>query len=411
MKTIVISALWLIPLVLNIYRIQLIGRFLISIWIIWSYYTLTAEGVEECETFRSTIKNISVSSNGSEADDCCQYGKCLCSSLERALNCSSNKKEVKIFIYSDMISLSTTADISDVNNFTLASDGANVICNGGRGVVFTNISSLVINRITWNSCGNSPGVISVYSSLLVIKDNNFKSSVTRAVAIYRSCVFIESDVILSLFSGNKGGALYISNSNLTLNVHFNFTYNLVISGAAIYFTNESTLSLKNGTKFLFLTNEAAMYGGAIYIDLTTPCSGQQLIQSAGNSSVTFTSNIAGTGSRSLYFELNSSCNFTRNISDPNSLLYYPSSFEYRNSKFSNEISTTLYQLKLLSPANCIKDTMNSDSNCNEYEISNIMLGQEILIPAQVLGYYGNIARPTQVLINCSTDDCNNKVLW
>ena len=352
-----------------------------------------------------------MSSNGSDVDDCCQYGKCLCSSLDKALNCSGNRKEVTIFIYSDMISLSTTVDISNVNNFTLASDGATIICNRGGGVVFTSIGSLVFNRITWNSCGNSPGVISVYSSLLVIKDNNFKNSVTRAVAVYCSSVFIDSDVKLSLFSGNKGGALYISNSSLTLNGHFNFIDNAAISGAAIYFTNQSTLSLENGTKILFLTNEAAMYGGAIYTDLTIPCSGQHtFIYQAGNSSVTFTSNIAGTAGRSWYFELNTSCNFTRNISDPNSLLYYPSSFEYTDSKFSREISTTLYQLKLLSPANCIKDTMNSDSNCNEYEISNIMLGQEILIPAQALGYYGNIARPTQVLINCSTNDCINKAL-
>ena len=393
------------------YRTDHIGRFVIGIWLMWFCYNPTAEGVEECETFRSTTKNISVSINGSDANDCCQYGKCLCSSLDKALNCSGNNKEVTIFIYSDMVSLSTTADISNVNNFMLTSNGATINCNGDGGVVFTSISSLVINRITWNSCGNSPGAISVYNSLLVIKENNFKNSVTRAVAVYHSSVYIDSDVTLSLFSGNKGGALYISNSNLTLNGQFNFINNFAISGAAIYFTNQSALNLENGTQISFLANEAAKYGGAIYIDLATPCSIQHaIIQLAGNSSVTFTSNIAGTAGRSWYFELNTSCNFSRNISDPNSLLYYPSSFKYINSIFSREISTTLYQLKLLSPASCIKEPVHADENCNEYEISDIMLGQEILIPAQALSYYGTIARPTQVLIKCSDNDCNSKVL-
>ena len=363
-----------------------------------------AEGANGCEAFRSNIKNINVSINGSDADDCCQLGNCLCSSLDKALNCSSNKNEIKICIHSELVSLSTTAGISNVDNFILlASNEASVNCNGGHGIVFRNIRNLTISKITWKSCGNLPGAISVYDSSLLIKHNNFQNSPTRALAVYNSSVYISSDAELSLFTNNNGGALYVSNSSLVLDGCFKFYNNIATFGAAIYFTNRSSFSLANGTQILFLNNEATMYGGAIYVDLMTSCDVQQmLIESSINSSVTFTGNVAGVAGKSWYFELNTSCNLTRNLSDPNSLLYYPSSFKYTNSKFSNEISTTLYQLKLLSPATCTNGISNN--GCNEYEISDIMLGQEILIPAQALGYYGNIARPTQVLINDLTND-------
>lgn len=357
----------------------------------------TVEGFEGCEAYTSTIKNISVNTNGSDANECCQHGSCLCSSLDKALNCSSNKNEVTIYIYSEVVSLSTTTHITNVNSFTLVSNGASISCNGGRGIIFGSVKSLVISKITLSNCGSSPGAISVYDSSLIIRESNFKYSLTRALAAHRSSVYIGYD---TKFSSNKGGALYVSNSSLTFNGRTEFVSNFATSGGAIFLTNQSVFSLENGTQISLLNNEAAMYGGAIYTDFVTPCDVQRkLFESANNSFVTFTDNIAGSAGRSWYFALNTTCNLTRNISDPNSLLYYPSSFEYTGSKFNNEIGTTLYQLKLLPPAFCI-----SSNTCNDYGISGIMLGQEILIPAQALGYYGNIARPTQVLVNCSTDD-------
>ena len=368
-----------------------------------------AKGIERCKVFNSNNKNISVSNNGSDANDCCQHGHCLCSSLDKALNCSSNKDEVTIFIYSEAVSLSSTAGISNVRNFILASNGASINCNGGSGIVFRSIRNLVISKITWKSCGNSPGAISVYDSLLLINNSDFQNSITRAFAIHHSSVYISSDAKLNLFSNNNGGAIYVSNSSLVLDGCFEFRDNIATFGAAIYFTNYSLFGLANGTQILFISNEATTYGGAVFVDLMAPCDKQQTVIEKGiNSSVTFIDNIAGVAGKSWYFELNTSCNLTRNLSDPDSLLYYPSLFHYANSDFSNQISTTLYQLKLLPPARCINSISNNI--CNEYEISGIMLGQEILIPAQALGYYGNIARPTQVLINHLTNADENYVL-
>ena len=382
---------------------------MIIVWVIWFWINHTTEAVGGCEVFRSHIKNINVSINGSDTDDCCQLGDCLCSSLDKALNCSSNKNEITIYISSEEVPLSTTADISNVSNFTLVSNGASIDCNGGGGIVFRNIKNLVISKITWKNCGNSPGAISVYDSLLLIKDSNFQHSITRALAVYHSSMYISSDAKLSLFSNNNGGALYVSNTSLILDGCFKFYNSFATYGAAIYFTDHSSFSLANGTQILFLNNVASMYGGAIYADLRTLCDEQQIVIKSGiNSSVTFTGNIAGLAGKSWYFELNTSCNLTRNLSDPNSLLYYPSSFEYTDSEFSNEISTTLYQLKLLPPANCTN--FISNNSCNEYEISGIMSGQEILIPAHALGYYGNIARPTQVLINHLTNADDDYIL-
>ena len=372
------------------------------IWMMCFRVNQMAKESEECGTIRSNVKKVAVNTNGTNYNSCCQYGDCPCSSLDRALNCSSNKDEVIIFIHSGVIPLSTVPVISNVSNFTMTSDGTSISCTGGGGLIFSNVRNIIINKITWKYCGNSPGVISVYNSVLLIKDSNFQSFFTRALALFHSSAYINSDESLSMFSNNKGGALHIDNSNLTFDGSFKFSKNSAIFGGAIYFTNGSSFGLTNGTQILFANNKASRYGGAIYADLMIPCDVQQFeIKSVINCSVTFTDNVGILAGKSWYFALNTSCNLTRNISNPNSLLYYPSSFKYTNSEFSNEISSTLYQLKLLPPAKCSSNISNyiTYDVCSDYEISDIMLGQEIIVPAQALGYYGYIAGPTQVLIN------------
>jgi len=103
---------------------------------------------------------------------------------------------------------------------------------------------------------------------------------------------------------------------------------------------------------LYRTN---VYGGAIYADMTSsPCDVQpQLVKTFNKSHVCFFFNFANTAGHSWYFEVKTACNYTRNVSDLNSLLYYPKMFLYGNGE---EISSTLYQLKLLFPAKYMSDS-------------------------------------------------------
>ena len=301
-----------------------------------------------------------------------------------------------------MVTLNSTHEVKNLSVFKLVSSRrgeiADVSCNEG-GIVFRDIKAIERNNIVWIRCGNAPGAVSVYNSSLVLRSGNFELSTTHGLAMYHSSVFIYSVI----FRNGKGGGMYVSDSNLTLSGYLFFANNYASIGGAIYFTGNSQLQLINA-KTSFQSNRADVYGGAIYADVTSsPFDSQpQLVKTFNESHVSFFSNFASTTGHSWYFEVNTTCNYTKNVSDPNSLLYYPKMFLYGNGQ---DISSTLYQLKLLFPAKCINDYSNEV--CTEYELIDIMLGQEIIVPAKVLGYNDNIARPTQVVVACSV--CGDKV--
>jgi len=83
--------------------------------------------------------------------------------------------------------------------------------------------------------GNSPGVLSVYNSSLALRSGNFEMSPTRALAIYRSSVLIDSVI----FRNGKGEGMYVFDGNLTLNGYLFFANNYASIGGAIYFTSNS----------------------------------------------------------------------------------------------------------------------------------------------------------------------------
>jgi len=337
---------------------------------------------------------------GDDAKECCQLGNCPCSSLDAAFELIDPAVEnITIEIKSD-IHLNATHDISGLNILVLTGY-YNVICGKDGGVEFRYISTLILELFTWKGFPNSLGAVSVYNSSLIVNSTQFTNFATRALAIFHCCVIFDA----VLFGNNKGAA-YISSSNLTLIGISIFSENVASIGGAIYFTNQSHVKLFNATVYFF-SNKADILGGAIYAEEMSNCDVQpQLIESDSNSQMVFADNVAVIAGNSWYFEINTSCNFVKNTSNPDSLVYYPRQYIYSNS-LDKEISSSLYQLKLSYPAKCTNT--NSRGICTDYELHNIMPGQEIKIPAKMLGYYGHNGMATEVLVNCSLN-CDDVML-
>ena len=334
---------------------------------------------------------------GYDTKECCQLGNCPCSSLDAAFELiDSDVDNMTIEIKSDVY-LNATHNVSGLKSFLLTGYYT-VTCSKDGGVEFRFINTLILKFLTWKGFARA---VSVYNSSLIANATNFEYSEMHALAIFYCSVIFDA-----VLFGNNKGAVYISSSNLTLTGESIFSDNIASVGAAIYFTNHSRVKLFNATVYFF-SNKADILGGAIYVQEITTCDVQpQLIESDNSSQMIFVDNIAVIGGNSWYFEINTSCNFIRNTSNPNSLVYYPRKFVYENS-LDKEISSSLYQLKLSFPAKCINT--NSSDICTDYELDDIMPGQEIRIPATMLGYYGHIGMATEVIVNCSSN-CDDVML-
>ena len=344
---------------------------------------------------------IHIDANGTDTKECCQLGYCPCSSLDAAFDfIDPGVNNITIEIDSD-INLNATHNVSDLNIFLLTGYFT-VTCSMYGGVEFRLINTLKLKFFVWKGCAGSPGAVSVYNSSLVVTETNFKDCTTRALAIFHCSVLFDAVVF-----GNNKGAMYVSNSNLTFINASIFAENIASVGGAIYFANHSHVKLVTAT-VNFYSNKADTLGGAIYAEEKSSCDVQPqlLIESDFNSTMVFSNNLAVITGNSWYFEVNTSCNFVRNASNPDSLVYHPSKYLYDRS-LDKEISSSLYQLKLSYPAKCIN--INSNGICTEYELNDVMPGQEIKIPAKMLGYYGYVGMATEVMVNCSSN-CDNIML-
>ena len=94
-----------------------------------------------------------------------------------------------------------------------------------------------------------------------------------------------------------------------------------------------------------------------------------------------------------------------NSSNPKSLFYISDSFN--TIAYSEEISIIVTQpqrLQLKSPAIC------EDSNATNCTIPDIMLRQDINVPASVYGYNEEHAETTKFLVNCTKNCEKHKLL-
>ena len=182
-------------------------------------------------------------------------------------------------------------------------------------------------------------------------------------------------------SAKNGGALFISVSSVLVSGHSHVTFDRNIveeDGGAIYFDDHVQAVFNNFSTITFSFNVADNHGGAVYSKIT------QSKKYFNFSKINFTKNAARLAGSILYIDVTKSCNGSC-LSD-RMVGIRPS---------DKEISTSPNILKLYYPAKRIND---DSAESGKYYVGNIMLGEEMMIPACLLDHYNKPAEVTQFKI-------------
>ena len=232
---------------------------------------------------------------------------------------------------------------------------ANVYCN----VISTGKSSLIIALNEAMQSGGG-GYLNYGSSFIVQENASVTVDTNKALHGGGIC------------AKNRGKLIFKDNSNVS------FYNNLAsVGGGAIKVFNDSVIKLTDCTTINFTGNNA-QYGGAIFLDTNAV-----MINNSDNTSVYFINNTAKLLGNAVYQEATWLCNSSCKI---NKTLGISSEF----------IATPPSELKFDHPAICINE--DDDIQCKQYYVQNVMLGEEIAIPACVLDYYNHSVYSTQFLV-------------
>ena len=221
--------------------------------------------------------------------------------------------------------------------------------------------------------------------------NNNQASDGAALYIQQNSSAIFNGSSLVTFDNNTastdGGALY-ANNNCSVEVKGNSTIifnNNQASGdgGAIYFNNHVNVLLENSSTVILNSNTADNYGGAIYTKSTNNANYFNINEIVSND------NRARVAGNLLYFDVPKSYNV--GCLTDNSTVRISNNI-IGHSQSEQLIATSPSTLILHYPAKCIS---NDSVGCEKYYIENIMLGQEIAIPACLLDYCNRPAEATQ----------------
>jgi len=144
-------------------------------------------------------------------------------------------------------------------------------------------------------------------------------------------------------------------------------------GGAMYLNGKFTISLYNSSNVRYLFNHADQYGGAVYVSVIHNIDSKITIDNTIRTN--FKNNTASTGNN-IYMDIPTSCDkVCRNK------IILISITDTANHSFTNNINTLPNKLVLYDPVKCVHRNNDSDTNCDTYLITHIMLGQEIVIDA------------------------------
>ena len=251
----------------------------------------------------------------------------------------------------------------------------------GAGIYF-NYAAVELTNNTISNCtfNNNRGYRSlIYASSnsidvnLIVKDSTFTQNEESVFYIVNQTLQFSNDMKMTLFNGNRaqnGAALY-----LDLN-------------SKVIFTNNSSVSFSN--------NIARRYGGAIYYEALQ--SSEACYRNLStfivyyNASVVFNNNQARTGGNSIFFSISQACNGTLQYDVQNFIL----------DQSVGELVTSPDKLKLYYPAQ-----LANSSDPSTYYISDIMLGQNIIVPACVLDHYEMPLWSTQFTLQLADTNIQN----
>ena len=235
-----------------------------------------------------------------------------------------------------------------------------------------------VNMISTSVFNHNSG----FTSLIYATTSGF-ASVTLAV---EDCTFVH----------NIGSVFYLQNQILKFlkgKRSTVFDNNIAENGAALYLDLNSVVIFSNSSTVTFSNNVARRYGGAIYYDITQSSDACYRNLSAfvddNNTLVDFRNNFAGIAGNSMYFSISQLCNAT--LQYDSSILNSPGDF-----------ITPPSQLRLYYPAELV-------NNADLYYVSDIMLGQKIIISGCVVDYHGMPAGSVQFTVQLvdNSNDQNN----
>ncbi|XP_065919072.1 uncharacterized protein [Dysidea avara] len=234
---------------------------------------------------------------------------------------------------------------------------------------------IIQSNFTSNSGGNSVVYISAGTTFTHIRVNDgsrFCSNIGTAVHLVSSTFVVGDHVLFSNNSANNGGALYLE------------------SGTQFYFDNED-----RNVYIEFLDNSAALYGGAMYIDLGSNCGVLFYSKSSYfDFNSTFTNNDAGISGNSMYFNVHRHCIVNPDYNNTNSILYLPYHFNY---------DVSLSKALVSSPHSLILYFAEKDGvqiGIDTYLAKHNILGHRISFNGSTMDYFNHCTVPTQFDVRC-----------
>ena len=244
--------------------------------------------------------------------------------------------------------------------FSIKDSSFNNNIGGGHGAVlyFNYFNDGLVNG-TINTCtysGNSDYRSLIYASSrgdvdvdLIVKDSRFMQNEEIVLYAVNHILRFYNDIAMTIFDSNRAQ-----------------------NGPAMYLDMNSEVIFANNSAVSFSNNIARRYGGAIYYDITQSSNAcyrnVSTLTVENNASVVFNNNQARAAGNSIFFSISQSCNGT--------LQYDEQGLNFGQ---STEVVMSPNRLRLYHPAQLV-----NNSDLNNYYINDIMLGQNIIIPACTL---------------------------
>ncbi|XP_065911850.1 uncharacterized protein [Dysidea avara] len=240
--------------------------------------------------------------------------------------------------------------------------------------------------------------------LLVGQSTNFLNNSGGALTVTRVLVVGDGNTTFDSNTDNNGAALYLGDAFILPNFvpfQFYFIHNFAFRrGGAIYIDFPTSLNVKCNWLMYLDRNEVCnadvqtavdcpKIDGNLLCDEIIP----EVVEGQQSCSFIFNLNSAAASGNVIFYDV-PTLPAIQNSSDPNSIFYIPESTFCILSNQTTDLSTQPFKIRLKEPAKCV------DMDCVNYYITDIMLGEEIEIPAQVVGYNNKSAESTLFFVTC-----------
>ena len=210
------------------------------------------------------VININID-NGTNSTDCCVHGTCVCSSLYTALVNIASNTMINIISKSVALNSSTTIGSGNLTNITITGSNVTIMCNNSGSVYCESCDNVMIEGITWDSCGDPNGTqagvtfnitsnfllvnctfqhsqisavsllevsgsiliqgcsfLSNYDALNIARDSQIFTNVSNIIVIINESYFHNNGYVLSNNTDNQQSLCINIDDNLVVNCSINF---------------------------------------------------------------------------------------------------------------------------------------------------------------------------------------------